>query len=356
MELQSIKRDGYNDFSPELAKRFPGLKPGEVMIFKGLNVKPDPYNKGRIIAPHVVNVPPKSSVWDPGKNRYIPIAAIKGTMVIDRPVPGTTSSQPVEVTQYFEEELQLRHAAGGCKFCYGTNPDDVRVAEYLFFCGYNASLDKELRPSGAKPIFTYKDNKAQAAKELGLFEVRRQATDALAKIIESPDEIRTFAGALGWDADDSIPNLTIKLIKYAEKSPKKFLTTVGDPTAKTKSIVNRAFERGILSFDSINFDIKWADTGDKLLGYPKHLGAKAKAEQTARHILDSKSGSQLLGELVRRLDLGEKKPELDISGTAKKLIDEHNLDASDITGTGADGKILKSDVEAYMAASGIEVV
>jgi hypothetical protein len=351
--MLSIQRDGYNQLSEELKKQWPGLRQGEIMQFEHVNVRKDRDNPGRIIGPIHQDVPVKSSVWDPGHERWIPIAAIKGSKTVDKPT-GDGRTTPVEVTEFYD--IAIKHASGCRLILQGSNPDHVRMAEYLFFAGYNESRDN--RPSGEKPLYRYRDDKAKAAKQMARVKIRRAADAALEELLEDPNRVRGFAAAMGWGSENALAALTNKLITYAEEHPDKFLKTTGDPSLRVKGTVAKAFDQGILSFDDLTFEVKWAATGEKVLAYPKLKGKKAKLEQTTMHILDSDDGSYLLGELQRQLGerIDEKsknaKPVVEASKAAEILAAENGVDLSGVVGTGANGRITKGDVEDHLATEG----
>lgn len=227
----------YNQLSDKLIKSTM-LKPGQSVTYRLHNIQKDPFDTNRLAIPAVKGVPLIDTIYDEEKGEYVDIAAV-------RSVDGQGN--------HIFHEINFYSNMAGHMILTGGRAYDQEVHSYLSLCDYNAS--KPNRDNTKEAIFELVDEAATAEKDSRTRNQRREALNAAADL--SPDEVKTFAAALGKDDTKSIAVLRNELEEMADNDPKSFLDLISNKQAVVTATVNRAIKKGVIVFNQEQSRFEW---------------------------------------------------------------------------------------------------
>ena len=248
-----MSQEYYNNYPEGFLEDF-----REKVIFRLVDIKPDPDNPGAYLMPSVTAVPPSSTVtFDDGENRtQVHLALVlsydrDGNMIPD------------------DRSMMLGQFNGGELILDPKKPKHVDMFNYLNHCHWNKS-SKYTFP-GAKHYVEKVDHEAFAAKELEALDIKRIALVTVSII--NDDQVKAIASLiLEAEPEDSPLSPKVRranLDKIADKYPEKLIAACKslsiplahapgasqevkeedsielDPFVKTK--VERLLEDGIIS-------------------------------------------------------------------------------------------------------------
>lgn len=231
------KTELYNQLSDKLIKSTI-LKPGQSVTYKLHGIEKSSLDPTRLNIPASKNVPPVDTVWDEEKQEYVSIAAIKS---ID--ASGEHSFYDIEFT----------YSLGGHLILTGGRATDQEIHSYLSLCNYNFSNPN--RDSSKDAIFEVVNEAAIAEDKSRTRNTRREALNAAADL--SPEDVKTYAAALGQDDSKPISVLRNMLEDMADTDPKSFLDLINNKQAVVTATVNRAIKKGAIVFNQEQSRFEW---------------------------------------------------------------------------------------------------
>ena len=227
----------FNHLSPELIAKT-RLKPGEQVVYRVAGINPDPMNPGRWAIPSSKNVPPVDQIWDPVKEEYVDIAAVK------------TESPDGNVTFH---DIYFFGNQGGHLILVGGRAADQEIHSYLTLCNYNGSNPN--RDQSIEAYFELVDEGAKSEKERKQRNLKREALNAAADL--SADDVKNYTAALGQDDSAKVEVLRNRLEDMADNDPQAFLDLINNKQAVMKATLNRALNKGVILFDSEQSRFTW---------------------------------------------------------------------------------------------------
>jgi ribosomal protein L20 len=265
----------FNDVSPELIAKSK-LKPGEQVVYRVTGIQPNPFDPNKWAIPAAKNVPPTDQIWDPIKQDYIDIAAVRSVSP-----DGNHTFHDI----YFFGNL------GGHMILVGGRAADQEIHSYLTICNYNGSNPN--RDPSKEIYFELVDEAAKSEKERKTRNIKREALNAAADL--SAEEVRTYIAALGQDDTAKVEVLRNRLEEMADHDPESFMDLINNKQAVMKATINRALNKGIINFDSEQSKFTWpngevilvvsrttgGDNVEELLGY---CASNAKGEKVYQTI------------------------------------------------------------------------
>jgi len=265
----------FNDLSPELIAKTK-LKPGEQVVYRVTGIQPNPFDPNKWAIPAAKNVPPTDQIWDPIKQDYVDIAAVRSVSP-----DGNHTFHDI----YFFGNL------GGHMILVGGRAADQEIHSYLSICNYNGSNPD--RDPSKEIYFELVDEAVKSEKERKTRNIKREALNAAADL--SAEEVRTYTAALGQDDTAKVEVLRNRLEEMADHDPESFMDLINNKQAVMKATINRALNKGIINFDSEQSRFTWpngevilvvsrttgGDNVEELLGY---CASNAKGEKVYQTI------------------------------------------------------------------------
>lgn len=145
-------------------------------------------------------------------------------------------------------------------FLAGLNTD---IFNGKFSLSSSSSIDRELyevfwlspqrdgspcEDSRVPKLFRIIDYKEDSKKQLSKIETLRSALELLKEVEKSEESIREIAVSQNINETDP-DSIKTKVAQFASSFPDKFLQVAKDPKTKTKSVIKKAFDAGILSYE-----------------------------------------------------------------------------------------------------------
>ena len=236
----------FNNISKKLLETIPVLKPGQRVHFRRLDGVFDPlkkiyfYGSAKSVSCH-------DFIWDPFAEKTVEIGVLRDDAIVDGKVRrkgwksfvlgGTDSG-------LLNEKFDL----------VGGRIEDMEFFAFFWLC--NQRRDNQYRDKSVQPWFEYIDQEAEIkrfAKENDmLFAALQRARNM------SADDIKIFAASQNWNLKDAGDDpisinkaFSARIQNYAKDNPKDFLEKVGDESNKLKADVKIAFDKGVISYDSL---------------------------------------------------------------------------------------------------------
>jgi len=196
------------------------------IIFKVAKKNETPATEGRFY-PGVQGVPSEDVIFDPIKNKTIPIRYSANEESIYK------SEQPAHI------ELTTILFTNGSFRVYKDNPT---LLEYLRVCNYNKGNPNRVK--GKTAIFFEYDPVAQA-KELMENESLEIDARHMAKHMDF-EELSAIALGVGMNVNRSVSEIRHDMMNFAKTRPRHFMEALDDPSVKRRTEVLQAIELGIL--------------------------------------------------------------------------------------------------------------
>ena len=240
----------FNRISDKLKKEIPKLKRGQVVTFQMLNgvANPDSEEKQRtpVIYPKT-QIRTLDRIYDPYLNND------EGGYV-DIGVPSTYSKDSfgnLEVQpKLLVPGLGLFQFSG--KFSLmGGKVDDEEMFEFLWLSNENESNPH--RDTSVKPLFKMQNLLEESKTTIKTTNDLRDALNLAADMDEQTK--REVAASLNWATIAESEILTAKINDFATKFPTEFLKAYNSPKRKTKSVIKKAMDAGVINFDVISKEI-----------------------------------------------------------------------------------------------------
>lgn len=231
------KTELYNQLSDKLIKSTM-LKPGQTVTYRLHGIQKNPLDPSRLAIPAAKNVPPVDTIYDEEQEQFVDIAAV-------RAVDG-------QGNHTFHEIFFYSNMAGHIILTGGRSVDQ-EIHSYLSLCDYNAS--KPNRDTTKEPIFELVDEAATAEVASRTRNIRREALNAAADL--SPEDVKTYAAALGHDDTKPVGVLRNTLEEMADTDPKSFLDLINNKQAVVTATVNRAMKKGVIVFNQEQSRFEW---------------------------------------------------------------------------------------------------
>jgi ribosomal protein L20 len=241
----------FNDISPELINKTK-LKPGQQVVYRVHGITPDPMNPGKWAIPSSKNVPPTDQIWDPIKEEYIEIAAVRSV--------SPDGNHTFHDIYFFGNQ-------GGHMILLGGRAVDQEIHSYMSLCNYNGSNPD--RDTSKEIYFELVDESAKSDKERKQRNLKREALNAAADL--SPEDVRNYIAALGQEDSGKIEVLRNRLEDMADNDPSGFLDLINNKQAVMKATLNRAVNKGVILFDSEQSRFTWPN-GEVILVVSRTTG------------------------------------------------------------------------------------
>lgn len=254
------KTSVFNNISDELYKSTI-LKKDEVVRYKVYlpgGGKPTKMAPSVAAIPNSKNVPASDTIYDPHKDEYVSIAAIKSL---------SSKGEPKL------HKILFRSQHAGLITVRGGRVADQEIHTYMCLTDFNGS--KKERDTSKKILFTRIDEEAAAEERTTKRNKLRDALNAVADL--SPDEVKMYSLARGANDARPVKVLRDELEVYAEKHPEDFLSLLKNQTVQSKSIVNKAVQAGVVKLNREQSRFEWPD-GEEILVVARTTGADAVAE------------------------------------------------------------------------------
>jgi hypothetical protein len=245
------KTELFNQISPELIAKTK-LKPGDKVVYKVHGITPHPMDPTKWAIPAARNVPPTDEIYDPIKEEYASIGAVR--------------SVDADGTHRFHE-IYFFGNQGGHLILNGGIAADQEIHSYLQLCNYNGSNPD--RDVSKEIIFEVVDEAVKADKEVKKRSKKREALNIAADLSE--DEIRNIVAALGQDDTDKISVLRNKMEELADVDPENFLGLISNKQLTMKAALNRAVSKGVIIFDAEQSKFTWPN-GEVILVVSRTTG------------------------------------------------------------------------------------
>lgn len=241
----------FNDVSPELLAKT-RLKPGEQAVYRVYGITPHPMDPSKWAIPAAKNVPVMDQIYDPIKQEYVDIAAVRAV--------SADGNHTFHDIYFFGNQ-------GGHLILVGGRAQDQEIHSYLQLCNYNASNPN--RDESKEIIFEQVDEAAKSVKESKQRNLKREALNAAADL--SPEEVRNYCAALGQDDTRKVEILRNELEEFADNDPEGFLALLDNKQAVMKATLNRAINKGVIKFDSEQSKFTWPN-GEVILVVSRTTG------------------------------------------------------------------------------------
>jgi hypothetical protein len=268
------KTELFNNISPDLLKNTK-LKPGEQAVYRVNGIQRNPMDPSKWAIPAAKNVPVSDQIWDPIKEEYIDIAAVR-------------SVDPQGNHSF--HDLYFYGNQGGHMVLIGGKAVDQEIHSYFSLCNYNGSNPN--RDVSKEIIFELVDEGVKSENERKQRNIKREALNAAADL--SAEDVKNYTAALGQDDTRKVDILRNELETLADNNPKEFLDLIGNKQAVIKATINRALTKGVILFDSEQSRFTWpngeviltvsrttgGDNVEELLGYCTSNAKGEKVYQT----------------------------------------------------------------------------
>ena len=271
-----IKTKEYNNVGEE-----PKFGRKDVKVFKWLNMKEDPQNKGQYIMPSVAFVPTVDRVYDPSKDDYVDIANISNLGIGGKPI-----INPIQFSKQQKGLLLLR----------GDKRGDKEVYQFLMMSNANASNPN--RDTSVRPLYELLEPNKKAKESRDARALKREAMNVAAEL--SAAEVREFVASIGKDDSKDISVLRDELETMAEKDPKQFIALSRDKNKSVQAKVKRALDKKIIVFDKTTSTYSWASTGETIVQVPRS-SKSSYLQGFANFVLSNKNGESVYQEIVKLL-------------------------------------------------------
>lgn len=269
-----IKTDLYNNIPPSAMN---GLKRGDKVIFKILNIQPDPLNDGMLRMPSITTIPVTDRIFIKDTNDYVDIACIRAVGA-----GGHLTFYDVDFTARSMGHLVL-----------DTNTrEGWEKACYMMMCNYN--LSNPSRDSSIKALFELVDNKAKAKESRGNRKIRREALVAASKLTAA--EVRTIIAAMGRDEKREMELLRDEIETFAEHNPEEFLKTSLSKDNEIKAVVKQATDEGIIQYNKQQSRYEWCSTTEAICTVPR-ANARKPQESFLMFVKEHKNGKAVFDEI-----------------------------------------------------------
>lgn len=234
----------YNNVSQELLQKTK-LKPNDRVVYRVHGIAPSPMDPTKLAIPASKNVPITDQIYDPFKEEYVDIAAVRS---VDAKGEHTF------------HRIYFYGNQGGLLMLFGGRAEDQEIHSYLSLCNYNGSNPN--RDASKEIVFELVDENVNSETERKMRNVKREALNAAADL--SAEEVRNFIAALGKDDTKKIEVLRNELESLADNDPQAFLDLIGNKQASIKATINRALSKGVIVFDSEQSKFSWPN-GEAIL-------------------------------------------------------------------------------------------
>jgi hypothetical protein len=245
------KTELFNDLSKELVDSTK-LKPGESVRYRLYDLPPHPMDPSKKAIPAIRQVPVMDQIYDPSKDEYVDIAAVRSV------------DAKGEHTYY---DLSFSIASAGEMVLVGGRAADQEIHSYLSLCNYNVANPN--RDPNKEAIFELVDEKAKSEVERKTRNIKREALNAAADL--TADDVRNYTAALGRDDSGNLEVLRNHLEDLADKSPADFLELIGNKQALMKATINRALSKGVILFNEEQSRFSWPN-GEAILTVARTTG------------------------------------------------------------------------------------
>jgi predicted nucleic acid-binding protein len=246
------KTELFNNISPELINQTK-LKPGEQVVYRVSGIQPHPWEPGKFAIPAAKNVPITDEIYDPIKEEYVSIAAVKSV--------NPDGSHLFHDIYFFASQ-------GGHLILVGGRASDQEIHTYLTLCNYNGSNPK--RDESKEILFEFVDEAAKSEKESKQRNIKREALNLAVDL--TAEEVRNYIAALGQDDTDKLEVLRNKLEALADNDPQSFLDLIGNKQALMKATINRAIKKSVIVFDAEQARFAWPN-GEAILTVSRTTGS-----------------------------------------------------------------------------------
>lgn len=262
----------YNDLSKELLDATK-LKPNEIVTYRVTGIIPNPMDPTKLAVPNSKNVPVVDQIYDKNKDSFVDIAAV--------------SSVNAKGEHTFHK-IYFYGAQGGVLMLQGGRAADQEIHSYLQLCNYNASNPN--RDTSKEAIFELVDEGAKSEVERKGRNLKREALNVAADL--NAEDVRNYVAALGMDDTRKLDILRNDLESFADRDPQGFLDLVNNKQASFKAILNRAINKGIISFDAEQSRFTWP-TGEVILTVSRTTGGD-NVEELLAYCVSSPKGEKVL--------------------------------------------------------------
>lgn len=248
----------FNKISDKLKKEIPKLKEGQLITFQMINGQPNPDSEERQKTPVLYpkhQLRSKDTIYDPYQKDeegnevggYIEIGVVKSSLRLangehdiqtELMIPGMIMpGKPAVGNWQFNGKFSF---AGG-------NIKDTEAFEYCWLSNENESNPH--RDKSVKALFKQVNLLEDSKQTIKTTNDLREALNIAADLDETT--AREIAASLNWANITELPILTAKINDFATKFPTEFLKAYNSPKRKTKSLIRKALDLGIISFDPV---------------------------------------------------------------------------------------------------------
>jgi hypothetical protein len=273
-----IKTELFNNVPASMASQ---VKRGQKVVFRILNISPDPLNPGHLRMPSVVMIPPTDRVFSEETGDYVDIAAIRGVAAGGK------------ITFY---DIDFTSAERGHKILDTSTREGLDIAQYLYISNYNAS--NKHRDASLPALFELVDETGKAKEKLNIRKIRRDALIAASGL--SDDDVKMVVSAMGGDENRPIEVLRDEVETYAETNPDEFLKLSASKHNHIKAVAKRAMDAKLIQFNRQQSRIEWVSTGDPILTVPRS-SSRRPLDAFLSFVMENKNGSSVLEEIENLL-------------------------------------------------------
>lgn len=303
-----LENDGiYNDLSPELRLKLTARLEsfGKKVRYKFNLARPNPdpekYN-GAIIYPSLYFLHPvqwKITDNDETKERLTAgKQKVKNIAIIESSEIDKNGNKSY---RYFGE--RIAGIEKGLKEYDMENDDHVNIVAYLEL--HPKMKDGLFQNKQMVPVFERIDEGAMARNERAERTSRKKAMDAAE--LMSDAEVVEFAEGMAtdeWNSSQEMLYLRNKVEKMAEEEPGLFNDLVNSDSMKTRSIIKRAINSGVITYNPADCSLSWASTQQQIIS----LGLSATGANDIERLADwfLQSGDKATAALKKIKSLNEK--------------------------------------------------
>lgn len=262
-------------------EKYPRLKKGEQKIFELINLREDPYNKGRLAIPFSKGVPTKDRIWDQYDKEYKDIAYIKSVGINNEITVG-------DIHFYLRTQGRI--------ICRGGVAAEEDMYDYLLLSNYRE--DNKARDTTVVPIYRFVNPKAIAD---GKREARKHLFLAIDKYRELDDDrVKKLIVSMGEDESQDIGILRDILEDMAQNKPEDFMALYTDPMGERKAILQRAVDKGVIEWHPNDSKFTWGGS-DKTIAVIARGSDKDNIEEMAVWTMKSEKEEAVYQEIAKRV-------------------------------------------------------
>jgi hypothetical protein len=248
----------FNKISDKLKKEIPKLKQGQTVTFQMINGQPNPDNEERQKTPVLypkVQIRTRDTIYDPYQKDsegeevggFVEIGIVKSSIRL------ANGENDIETELAIPGMIMPGKPAIGNwqfngKFSFsGDSIKDIEAFEFFWLSNENESNPH--RDKSVKALFKQVNLLEDSKQTIKTTNDLREALNIAADLDETT--AREIAASLNWANIAELPILTAKINDFATKFPTEFLKAYNSPKRKTKSLIRKALDSGIISFDPV---------------------------------------------------------------------------------------------------------